>query len=178
MASLRACLRTITSTSSGELPPLMAHMNRLIYEASAVNRYATFFFGIFDPAVSKFDYVNAGHNPPVLLRKSASESHDCVRLDCGGPVIGLLPEAFYTQGSLLLIPGDLVIAYTDGISEAMNSAEEEWGEEAMILAAEQAAGGSAEDIVKAILTAADAFVGGASQHDDMTVLVMKRSNTV
>jgi sigma-B regulation protein RsbU (phosphoserine phosphatase) len=92
MASLRACLRTMTRTTSGEFTKVMAHMNRLIYEASAVNRYATFFFGIFDPPASKFNYVNAGHNPPVLLRKSAN-GYERLRLDCGGPVIGLLPEA-------------------------------------------------------------------------------------
>ncbi len=90
-------------------------------------------------------------------------------------MIGLLPEAFYEQGSLLLRPGDLLLAYTDGISEAMNSLEEEWGEEAMILAAQQTADGAGEDIVKAIFAAADVFAGNASQHDDMTVLVMKVS---
>ncbi len=175
MASLRACLRTMTLTTSGELTQLMSHMNRLIYEASAINRYATFFFGIFDPAASRFDYVNAGHNPPVLLRKSSIGNYERLRLDCGGPVIGLLPTACYEQGSLLLCPGDLLLAYTDGISEAMNSAEEEWGEEAMTLAAQQAAEGTVEDIVKTIFAAADVFAGSASQHDDMTILVMKCS---
>ncbi len=174
MASLRACLRTMTLTTSGDLTQLMGHMNRLIYEASAINRYATFFFGIFDPAANRFNYVNAGHNPPVLLRKSAA-GYEWLRLDCGGPVIGLLPEASYEQGSLLLHPGDLLLAYTDGISEAMNSAEEEWGEEAMILATQQTLGGTTEDIVKAVFAAADAFAGNASQHDDMTVLVMEVS---
>jgi sigma-B regulation protein RsbU (phosphoserine phosphatase) len=178
MASLRACLRTMTRTTSGELTHLMSHLNHLIYEASAINRYATFFFGIFDPGPSKFHYVNAGHNPPVLLRKSASGRPEWIRLDCGGPVIGLLPEASYEQGSLLVHPGDLLLAYTDGISEAMNSAEEEWGEEAMILATQQASDGTAEDIVKAVFTAADVFAAGASQHDDMTVLVMKCSSAV
>jgi sigma-B regulation protein RsbU (phosphoserine phosphatase) len=178
MASLRACLRTMTRTTSGELTQLMSHMNRLIYEASAINRYATFFFGIFDPAPSRFHYVNPAHNPPVLLRKSGSGSYEWLRLDCGGPVIGLLPEASYEQGSLLMHPGDLLLAYTDGISEAMNSAEKEWGEEVMILAAQQNCGGTAEDIVKAIFAAADTFVENASQHDDMTVLVMKVSFTV
>jgi sigma-B regulation protein RsbU (phosphoserine phosphatase) len=174
MASLRACLRTMTLTtpgtrsSSGELTELMMDMNRLIFEASAVNRYATFFFGIFDPAASRLDYVNAGHNPPVLLRCG-----DVLRLETGGPVIGLLPSVGYSQGSLTLGPGDILLAYTDGISEAMNSAEEEWGEEAMIAAAQQAANGNAEDIVKAIFAAADIFAGSALQHDDMTVLVMK-----
>jgi sigma-B regulation protein RsbU (phosphoserine phosphatase) len=181
MASLRACLRTMTRTTSGELTHLMSHLNRLIYEASAVNRYATFFFGIFDMSANRFDYVNAGHNPPVLLRKSAGGNYEWLRLDCGGPVIGLLPEAFYEQGSILMHPGDLLLTYTDGISEAMNSAEEEWGEEAMILAAQQASDSSAEDaedIVKAIFAAADVFAGGAAQHDDMTVLVMRCSSTV
>ena len=172
MASLRACLRTMTRTTSGELTYLMAHMNRLIYEASAINRYATFFFGIFDPAANRFDYVNAGHNPPVLLRCSVNGCEH-IRLDCGGPVIGLLPEASYEQGSVLLQSGDLLLAYTDGISETMNPADEEWGEEAMILAAQQAWDGTVEDIVKAIFAAAETFAGNASQHDDMTVLVMK-----
>ncbi|MBV8832976.1 MAG: SpoIIE family protein phosphatase [Acidobacteriaceae bacterium] len=175
MASLRACLRTMTLTTSADLVHLMSHMNRLIYEASAVNRYATFFFGIFDPAAGRFDYVNAGHNPPVLLRRSPSGEYDRVLLDCGGPVIGLLPRASYEQGSLLFYPGDLLLAYTDGISEAMNSAEQEWGEEGIILAAQRTSDGTAEDIVKAIFAAADVFVGKAAQHDDMTVLVMKCS---
>ncbi len=175
MASLRACLRTMTRTTSGELTQLMSHLNRLIYEASAVNRYATFFFGIFDPRTSKFHCVNAGHNPPVLLRKTANGSHECTRLDCGGPVVGLLTEASYEQGSVVFQPGDLLLTYTDGISEAMNSAEEEWGEEAMIAAAQQSIDGTVEELVKAIFDAADAFAGGAPQHDDMTVLVMRYS---
>jgi len=177
MASLRACLRTMTRTTSGGLPELVTHLNRLIYEASAINRYATFFFGILDPAASRFHYVNAGHNPPVLLRKSAGGSYECIRLECGGPVIGLLPEASYEQGSLPIHPGDLLVAFTDGISEAMNAADEEWGEDRMILAAQQASDGTAEDIVKAIFAAADVFAAGASQHDDMTVLVMRCSCT-
>jgi phosphoserine phosphatase RsbU/P len=175
MAGLRACLRTMTRTTSGELPELMALLNRLIYEASAINRYATFFFGVFDPIACSFHYVNAGHNPPVLLRKSASGSDEWLRLECGGAVIGLLPEASYEEGSLVLHPGDVLLAYTDGISEAMNSAEEEWGEEAMFLTAQHSYDGTADDIVKAIFTAADVFAGGAPQHDDMTVLVMKVS---
>lgn len=175
MASLRACLRTMTLTNSGDLTQVMSNMNHLIYEASAVNRYATFFFGTFDPAANRFDYVNAGHNPPVLFRKSSSGNYEQIRLDCGGPVIGLLPKACYEQGSLRLYPGDVLLTYTDGISEAMNSVDEEWGEEAMILTAQKSCDGTAEDIVKAIFAAADTFVGNASQHDDMTILVMKCS---
>ena len=156
----------------------MSNMNRLIYEASAVNRYATFFFGIFDSAASRFNYVNAGHNPPVLLRKSLRNNYERILLDCGGPVIGLLPTACYEKGSLQLHPGDLLLAYTDGISEAMNSAQDEWGEDAMILAAQGAANGTADEIVKTVFAAADHFAEGAPQHDDMTVLVVKYSRSV
>ena len=75
----------------------------------------------------------------------------------------------------MLHPGDVLLAYTDGISEAMNQTEEEWGEEAMLAAAQQSRDGTAEQIVKSIFTAADAFAEGAAQHDDMTLLIMKVS---
>jgi sigma-B regulation protein RsbU (phosphoserine phosphatase) len=175
MSSLRACLRTLTLTS-GDLTGLMRNMNRLIYEASAVNRYATFFLGIYDPPTRRLQYVNAGHNPPALIRSSADVTCQHLRLETGGPVIGLLPDVCYEEDSLLLHRGDLLLAYTDGISEAMTAADAEWGEEAMILAAQHAAGKTAEDIVKAIFEAADAFTEKAPQRDDMTLLVMKLSS--
>jgi len=175
MAGLRACLRTMTLTAANGLPKLMSNMNRLIYEASAVNRYATFFFGVYDPAECRLRYVNAGHNPPVLLHRLENGSYENVRLEAGGPVIGLLKHCCYEEGSLDLRSGDLLFAYTDGISEAMSATDEEWGEEAMLVAAEQAVDGTAEDIVKAIFDAADQFTGKAPQHDDMTVLVAKLS---
>ena len=175
MSSLRACLRTLTLHASGDLTVLMRTMNRLIYEASATNRYATFFFGIYDPADARLRYVNAGHNPPVVIRHSPDGVCRHLRLETGGPVIGLLPDVEYEEGALPLLPGDLLLTYTDGISEAMTAAEEEWGEDAMIDACQCAAPKTAEDIVKAIFEAADAFTERAPQHDDMTVLVMKVS---
>jgi len=153
----------------------MRNMNLLIYEASAVHRYATFFLGIYDPATSRLQYVNAGHNPPALIRPSPDGTCQHLRLETGGPVVGLLPDVLYKEDSLLLQPGDVLLTYTDGISEAMTDEEEEWGEQAMILAAQFAVNETAEDIVKAIFLAADAFTRKAPQHDDMTVLVMKLS---
>jgi sigma-B regulation protein RsbU (phosphoserine phosphatase) len=177
MSSLRACLRTLTLNASGDLTALMRSMNRLIYEASAVNRYATFFLGIYDPATWRLQYVNAGHNPPALIRPSPDGTCQHLRLETGGPVVGLLPDVRYEEDSLLLHPGDLLLTYTDGISEAMTGDYEEWGEQAMILAAAQCpASQTAAQIVKAIFEAADAFTEKAPQHDDMTVLVMKLSS--
>ncbi|MBV9764698.1 MAG: SpoIIE family protein phosphatase [Acidobacteriaceae bacterium] len=174
MASLRACLHTMTLVGSIHLPTLMQRMNRLVYEASAVNRYATFFFGIYDPSSRELDYVNAGHNPPIVIRGSSDAS---LPLEGGGPVIGLLPSAKYVEGSLTLEDGDLLLAYTDGISEAMTESDEEWGEERMVDAASMARENSAEHILRAIFNAADQFTGNAAQHDDMTLLVLKLSRS-
>jgi sigma-B regulation protein RsbU (phosphoserine phosphatase) len=156
MASLRASL--------------MQKVNRLVYEASTANRYAIFFFAVYDAPSYELRYVNAGHNPPVLLREG-----DVLRLETGGPVIGLLPSVLYSQGSLTVAIGDIILAYTDGISEAMTADDEEWGEERMIAAFQNAHLKGAGEIVNEMLRAADDFTCGAPQHDDMTVLVIKIS---
>lgn len=168
MASLRASLRGMTLYGSDDLAALMGRVNHLIYEGSAANRYATFFFAVYDGASRELRYVNAGHNAPVLLRQK-----EVIRLETGGPVIGLLSSVPYLQGSLLLAPGDVFLAYTDGISEAMTSTDEEWGEERMIAALASAREEDAAEIVAGIFRDADEFTGAAPQHDDMTVVVMK-----
>ena len=173
MSSLRACLRTLSLDESGDLTTLMSNLNRLIYEASAVNRYATFFLAVYDTSSRRLRYVNAGHNPPALIRSAKADQ--CLRLSTGGPVVGLLPDVIYEEDCLELRSGDALVTFTDGISEAMTSAEEEWGENSLILTAEQASNRTAEEIVQTIFQAADAYTGDASQHDDMTVLVMKLS---
>lgn len=175
MATLRACLRTMTLVDRMDLAKLMQKMNQLVYESSAVNRYATFFFAIYDPPARRLQYVNAGHNPPVLLREVAGAAVRRMRLDTGGPVVGLLPNISYEEASLILETGDLLVTYTDGISEAMTVSDEEWGEERMIQAAETARAESAQNILRHIFNAADHFTSNASQHDDMTLLIMKLS---
>jgi sigma-B regulation protein RsbU (phosphoserine phosphatase) len=169
MASLRACLRTMTLVGRTDAAQLMENMNQLVYESSAVNRYATFFFSIYNPKTSDLEYVNAGHNPPFLLRASG----EMERLDAGGPVIGLLPGLRYQGQSLALGRGDLLIAYTDGMSEALNVREEEWGEDGLLRVAETVRNETADKIMHALLVAADEFTGDTPQHDDMTLLVMK-----
>jgi sigma-B regulation protein RsbU (phosphoserine phosphatase) len=127
----------------GDLATLMRHVNRLVYEASATNRYATFFYAEYAPSTRLLTYVNAGHNAPVILR-----SGQAIPLDANGTVVGLLPDADYEQATIPLHPGDALLAFTDGISEAMTAEEEEWGEARMI---------------DCILQAADTFTRGAPQ---------------
>jgi phosphoserine phosphatase RsbU/P len=170
MASLRASLRGLILDDPGDLAKMMEKVNRLVYEASSSSRYATFFFATLDPLTREFRYVNAGHNPPVLVKEVSGE---LLRLEACGPVVGLLPLAGYEARSLILEPGDLLIAYTDGISEAMTAEDEEWGENRMLDAVPRRPTPSAAEVLEKIFRAADEFTAGAEQHDDMTLLVMK-----
>ncbi|MBX3245446.1 MAG: SpoIIE family protein phosphatase, partial [Acidobacteria bacterium] len=130
MASLQASLRGQAIHAGDEMAAMMAHINGLVYEASTSNRYATFFYAQYDPASHILNFVNAGHNPPFLLRGSGEDT-EVIKLETGGPVIGMLPAMLvsYEQGSIELKDDDLLVGFTDGISEAMNPKEEEWGED-------------------------------------------------
>src|SRR5262249_788340 len=98
MASLRAFLRAQTIQGPTDLGNLMANLNTLVYESSPSNRYATFFYAQYDPATRNLTYVNAGHNPPIVVRQSKS----ILRLEVGGPVVGLLPAFGYAQATIPL----------------------------------------------------------------------------
>jgi sigma-B regulation protein RsbU (phosphoserine phosphatase) len=174
MASLRASLRGVTLDNPRDFAKLMDKVNRLVYEASASNRYATFFFGALDPVTRMLECVNAGHNAPLVLRRKADGPAEILRLEADGPVVGLLPFAPYSEQSLQLEPGDLLVTYTDGISEAMTHDDEEWGEERMMLAAAACPqDSSADQVLKTVFDEADRFTVGAPQHDDMTMLILK-----
>lgn len=171
MASLQASLRGQTIHFKEELAEMMRHVNTLLYEASTSNRYATFFYAQYEPQTRKLIYVNAGHNPPFLIRAGG----DVLKLEEGGAVVGMLPSmlVFYKQGEIQLQPGDVIVGFTDGISEAMNPAEEEWGEDAMLAELKKITGKSAKEILHHIVAQADKFANGARQHDDMTMIVVR-----
>lgn len=173
MASLRASLRGVTLDNPRDFANLMDKVNRLVFEASASNRYATFFFAAFDARTRRLECVNAGHNPPILLRTGVDGNTETLRLEADGPVVGLLPLAPYTEQAMTLMPGDLLLLYTDGISEAMTHDDEEWGEDRLIASAEKVKNKNACEILRDIFNDADAFTAGARQHDDMTLLVLK-----
>jgi sigma-B regulation protein RsbU (phosphoserine phosphatase) len=109
----------------------------------------------------------------VPNRVSINGACEVLRLEEGGPVVGLLPEACYQQGVLTMEPGDVLLGYTDGISEAMNHADEEWGEDRMIAKAASCVHLSAQQMLESLFDGADRFASGAPQHDDMTLVLMK-----
>jgi len=168
MASLQASVRGQSLTRGKDVAGLMANVNRLVFDASQSNRYATFFYAQFDPATRRLVYTNGGHNPPLVLRGA-----DAIPLEVGGPPVGLFRETFYEQAELQLEPGDLLLFFTDGISEAENAANDEWGEDALISTVRASGGALPAEIIARIMQAADDFAAGAPQHDDMTLVVAR-----
>ena len=150
---------------------MMGNVNRLVFEASSSSRYATFFYGQYDPLSRQLTYVNAGHNPPMLFHPCSRECQ-VSRLEACGTVVGLLEDASYQQASLAIVPGDILIAFTDGVSEAMNAAECEWSEERLIHTVKSCLGLPPAEIIACIMRTADTFVAGAKQNDDMTLIVL------
>ncbi|HKV47479.1 MAG TPA: GAF domain-containing SpoIIE family protein phosphatase [Candidatus Acidoferrales bacterium] len=173
MASLQASLRGQTLDASDDLASIVSRMNRLLFEATAPNRYATFFYAQYDPASRSLTWVNAGHNPPFLFHNG-----EIRRLDEGGAVIGLLPDMEYTQGSTALACGDLLLAFTDGISESMNAQDEEWGEDRLRAEVTSCAESMPiPSMLSTLLACADAHAAGAPQHDDMTLVAIRALRT-
>lgn len=170
MASVEASLRALASVVE-DPAALMDRINSLVCQASAANRYVTLFYAQYDPASHRLSYVNAGHNPPMVLRNRGG-SFQVSRLETGGPVIGLLPYC-YQQEVFSLEVGDLVVLFTDGVSESMNARFEEWGETRLIEFLKTTHGLPAAEALRRIVIAAEAFAAGASQHDDMTLVVLR-----
>lgn len=123
MSNLQAAVRILVNEATP--PGLLAEkVNRLIAGSITPNRYITFFYGVLDTQAKTLTYTNAGHNPPLLLK--ADGAH--IKLDKGGTVIGLFPHVNYEQEAIPLDSADLLVLYTDGVTEARNAAEEEFGE--------------------------------------------------
>ena len=169
MATLQASLRGEAMRGSENLARMIAGVNRLVFDASTANRYATFFYAEYDPECRALTYVNAGHNPPMLFRACGAGVE---RLEVGGTVIGLLESFPFHQATVTLDPADMLVAYTDGVSEAMNPQDEEWGEARMMEVLERCRGLGAARTIEYVMAGADEFASGAPQHDDMTLVVM------
>jgi sigma-B regulation protein RsbU (phosphoserine phosphatase) len=170
MASLGASLRALALVVQ-DPADLMERVNSLVCQASTANRYATLFYAEYDPATKQLTYVNAGHNPPLVLRNSDGACR-VQRLEAGGSVIGLLPQR-YQRGRFSHEPGDLVLLFTDGVTESMNVRDEEWGEDRLIELAKSCIGLPVLECMRRILAGAQSFAGGAPQHDDMTLVVLR-----
>jgi phosphoserine phosphatase RsbU/P len=169
MATFQASLKTL-STAQVALPELAANMNRYACTNSQGGlRFTTAFLAEYDPVNRRLDYINAGHNNPILRRANGQIEH----LDVGGLPFGIQPEAQYPAGNVTLTPGDWLIIFTDGLVEAINSREEEYGEARVRIALEAGTSLEPKDVLKRLMTDLDLFVGNTPQHDDVTCMLLK-----
>jgi len=148
-------------------------LNLLLCERASGARYASMLWCYYDPLTRLLCYVNAGHYPPLLIGNWGHGS-EIMRLDAGGgPVLGILPAARYEQARLEVCPGDVLVLYSDGLTEAVNAAGEEYGESRLREFLATADTQSPDAIRDAILASASAFLGAAPPRDDLTLVVAK-----
>ena len=168
MANMQATIRgqNLVSSSASEC---MSRSNRLMFQSTDSAKFVTFFYGILDIAGRTLEYCNAGHNPPFLL----SDGQEPRRLETGGPVLGVLPDFPYEQATVELNPGDLLLIFSDGFSEAMNLRLEEFGEDQLVSLATANHSDSAAELIERISRAVVAHTGKAPQTDDMTIIAVR-----
>jgi len=170
IANVQSSLRTASLFTGDDLAALLKVVNHQVYTSSSKDRYATLFYGVFDSSAHILRYVNAGHNPPVVVRRDGS-MHS---LETGGAPVGLFADSEYAQGSVQIEAGDVVMAFTDGLVEATNQDGEEWGVQGLLNAAASAVQCSqdAGDLVNLSFNFMDDFSRG-HQTDDATLAVVR-----
>jgi hypothetical protein len=168
-AKLQATLRAL-APSAPNLESLGASLNGVLERSGLDNRYATLFYAEITSASSEIHYLNAGHNPALLVRGDSIET-----LAASSLPLGMLPGMAYTQGTARLLTGDMLVLYSDGISEATNLSGEEYGLDRLSAAVKAAASLPAEAAAGQILESALRFVDGEKPHDDQSILVLRRT---
>jgi len=223
MSTVQASLRSQAIAARGSLSDLVSTMNRLMYSSTGAASYATFFYAQFDERTHRLTYVNAGHNPPFLLRAAGGgvtklsraqelscdtlnikrksiasgretaavsaaavleattvieetesrEAQPFMRLTSGGPVIGVFRSCVYEQETVQMQSGDLLLAYTDGVTEAFNADGEEFGEERLEELLRSSSHMSADEVRDTVVRCVRDWCATAPQHDDLTFIVLK-----
>jgi len=172
MASLQASLRAQALHAHSDLAALMASVDKLVYASSPMHLYASLFYAEFNPSTRVLEYVNAGHNPPMVFRWK-DNGCQVFHLKAGGTPVGLLENTEFEPGRFEFESGDVLVAYTDGITESDNAAGEMWGQAGLENLLLKCQGKYSEEIVQFILDERFAFSDGLPQRDDMTLVVMR-----
>ncbi len=174
MSNLQAGLHSL-ATESYSLDQITSKLNKLIYKNTSIEKYITFFMLKLNTQTGHFHYVNAGHNPPLLFNRDGSLH----LLEEGGLILGMMPDVPYRQGAGRLSSGAALILYTDGVSEAMNANDEEFGEEGLIkIGKKYIFSHDSESFNRALLSALKTFCGGEpTDGDDVTVLTIRFMNS-
>jgi sigma-B regulation protein RsbU (phosphoserine phosphatase) len=171
MALSRTLLRA--SAIDGRSPvAVLERANHLILADSRAGLFVTCFYALIDPMSGLVVYANGGHNYPLLYRRATDEVTPLV---AQGIVLGIIPDPHFVPGEITLAPGDILLFYTDGITEAMNAQRELFGDERLATVLRANSHRAPNEIVTAVLAAVGEFVGDTAQSDDMTIVVIKRT---
>ena len=171
MASLQASLRAQALHPHLALSTLIGDVNRLVYGSSPTNFFASLFYAEYEPATRVLKYVNAGHNPPIVVRRR-NEPYQMFSLRPEAMPVGISPDVQFATATFQLEIGDVLVAYTDGITEAENRKGEFWGEQSLERLLRSCSDGTPEQIIRCILEEVSAFANGQPQGDDVTLMVM------
>jgi phosphoserine phosphatase RsbU/P len=145
----------------------MTRLNRGLFRRAIEARFLTSFYGMLAPDGS-LTYCNAGHNAPLLVSASAIR-----RLETGGVVLGLFDTATFEQETVTLEPGDLIVLFSDGVTEAMNAEGEEFTDDRLIACANAHRGAAPQQVLDALLADVHAFCAGEPQSDDVTAVLVR-----
>ena len=168
ISAAQASLRMASSFACEENDAIVGAVNRQLWQASLPERHVTFFYGVYEPSTRKLQFVNAGHNPPMVVRHGGSIEW----LEKGGAPLGMFADWKYEEGSVQLEAGDLLVAYTDGVTEAMSPVDEEFGSDGLQHVVLQNGSRPAGEIVEEVFTEIQQFTCGALS-DDATVAVLR-----
>lgn len=170
MANLQATLRgqALFTSSAGEC---LTRANKLLYRSTDRQNYATLFYGILDSSNDTFRFSNAGHNPPILMNSDKK----VISLTKGGTVLGFMEDFQFEEDSVNLKKGDTIIIYSDGINEAFNIDDEEYGEENLLSIIKDSLSLDAEKIIENVFESVRSHVQDAPQSDDITIVVIKKT---
>ncbi len=171
MATLQATLRSFASVRGDDARQILDDTNRQMCALTETARFVTLFWGIYDDGRRELSYVNAGHNYPMLFRSGSDGVPE--RLASGGTVLGLFPQASWKQRAVTLAPGDVLVLFTDGIPEAANAKDEEFGEARLEAVVRENRNLSSQALCERILREVALFLDAEAAQDDLTVLVAR-----
>jgi sigma-B regulation protein RsbU (phosphoserine phosphatase) len=174
MANLQAAMRNhlmavkhgTEAENEARLAEVMGHLNRQIFQNSPSGKYATLFLGRYDAELRELCYCNAGHLPPILLHNGSVE-----RLEAGGTVVGLFEQTLYEARTVRLKPGTVMALFTDGVTEAVNEQDEEYGEQRLIESLARLRDRPPELIYRQLSDDLRSWQGPLKQHDDITLII-------
>ena len=172
MASLQASLRAQTLHAASNIETLMRNVNRLVRESSPAEFFASLFYAEYQPVSRVLRFVNAGHNSPVVLRQGYAQ-RQLLTLHSEVVPVGVLEDSDYTSKTFQLEPGDLLVAYTDGVTESENSEGTAFGQERLKTILCNSTAQDPHEILGDILDQLSAHSAGCAQADDITLLVLR-----